>query len=171
MSPVIAFTIVMFIWTVSDFVSKITKSLLSSLFVASIIFLIGFKTNIFPADLLESSSLLTLGHTVLGFIIVHIGTMISIDDLKKQWRTVLIGIGAVAGIALALFFIGPFFKDMNYVIAAIGAVSGGSISIIIVQGCCKCFRTTFSSSFSSFNFSVAGNNWFSINFNNFEKRS
>lgn len=38
MNAVLAFTIVMFIWTISDFVSKKTKSLLSSLLVASIIF-------------------------------------------------------------------------------------------------------------------------------------
>ena len=56
MNPVVAFVVVMLVWTVSDFVAKKTKSLLSSLFVASIIFLIGFLTGIFPEDLLASSS-------------------------------------------------------------------------------------------------------------------
>ncbi len=51
MQPIIAFTIIMLIWTVSDYISKKTKDLLSSLFVASIIFLIGFKTNLFLEDL------------------------------------------------------------------------------------------------------------------------
>ena len=46
MNPVLAFVVVMLVWTVSDFVAKKTKSLLSSLFVASIIFLIGFLTGI-----------------------------------------------------------------------------------------------------------------------------
>ena len=55
MNPVLAFVVVMLVWTVSDFVAKKTKSLLSSLFVASIIFLIGFLTGIFPEDLLSSS--------------------------------------------------------------------------------------------------------------------
>lgn len=56
MNAVLAFTIVMFIWTISDFVSKKTKSLLSSLLVASIIFLIGFKSNLLPKDILPNSS-------------------------------------------------------------------------------------------------------------------
>ena len=56
MNPVLAFVVVMLVWTVSDIVAKKTKSLLSSLFVASIIFLIGFLTGIFPEDLLASSS-------------------------------------------------------------------------------------------------------------------
>ncbi|MBC2321820.1 hypothetical protein [Listeria booriae] len=133
MNPVTAFTIIMLIWAVSDFVAKKTKSLVSSLLVASIIFLVGFKTNIFPEDLLTSSSLLALGQTVVGFIIVHIGTMISIDELKKQWKTVVIGVAAVVGIAAFLFLIGSLFLDQNYVIGAIGAVSGGTISVIIVQ--------------------------------------
>lgn len=133
MSSVMAFTIIMLVWTISDYISKKTKSILSSLFVASILFLIGFKTQILPVDLLPKSSLLALAQTVIGFIIVHIGTMISTDELKKQWKTVVIGIIAVFGIAVAMFAASALFLDNNYVIAAIGAVSGGAISIIIVQ--------------------------------------
>lgn len=133
MNAVLAFTIVMLIWTISDFVSKKTKSLLSSLLVASIIFLIGFKSNLLPKDILPNSSLLALGTTVVGFIIVHIGTMISIEELKQQWKTVVVGVSAIVGIAVSLLLVGPLFESRNYAIAAIGAVSGGTISIIIVQ--------------------------------------
>ncbi|WP_035054243.1 hypothetical protein [Carnobacterium pleistocenium] len=133
MNPVLAFTIIMLVWTISDLISKKTKSLISSLLVASLVFLIGFKTNIMPKDILTSSSLLGLGTTVVGFIIVHIGTMISIAELKKQWKTVVIGISAVMGITFSLLLVGPLFETRNYAIAAIGAVSGGTISIIIVQ--------------------------------------
>ena len=148
MNPVLAFVVVMLVWTVSDFVAKKTKSLLSSLFVASIIFLIGFLTGIFPEDLLASSSLLALAGVVVGFIIVHLGTMIGLDDFKKQWRTLLVGIATVIGIGIALFIAGlvfgggvrPDFYDsvaaarpMDFVIAGVGALSGGTISVLIVQ--------------------------------------
>ena len=133
MQPIIAFTIIMLIWTVSDYVSKKTKALLSSLFVASIIFLIGFKTNLFPEDLLPTSALLPLGQTVVGMIIVHLGTLISLDEFKRQWKTFLIGVSAVIGISVLLFTIGRLFLDTNYVLSAIAAVSGGTISVIIVQ--------------------------------------
>ena len=53
MNPVLAFTIIMLVWAFSEFVAKKTKSLISSLLVASIIFLAGFKTNLFPQDMLE----------------------------------------------------------------------------------------------------------------------
>ncbi|WP_410503177.1 hypothetical protein RIF24_08060 [Exiguobacterium acetylicum] len=133
MQPIIAFTIIMLIWTVSDYISKKTKALLSSLFVASIIFLIGFKTNLFPEDLLPTSSLLPLGQTVVGMIIVHLGTLISLDEFKRQWKTFLIGVSAVIGISVLLFTIGRLLLDTNYVLSAIAAVSGGTISVIIVQ--------------------------------------
>ena len=38
----------------------------------------------------------------MGFIIVHLGTMISLDDFKKQWRTFVIGVATVAGIGVLL---------------------------------------------------------------------
>ncbi|MEA4998006.1 MAG: hypothetical protein VB087_01320 [Candidatus Limiplasma sp.] len=133
MNPILAFTIIMLIWTISDFVSKKTKSLLSSLLVASVIFLIGFKTNLFPEDLLTASSLLTLGSTIVGFVIVHIGTMISFREMKAQWRTFVIGFMSVIGIAVALFTFGFVFDGQAYVIGAFAAVSGGTISILMVQ--------------------------------------
>lgn len=133
MQPIIAFTIIMLVWTISDYVSKKTKALLSSLFVASIIFLIGFKTNVFPEDLLQSSALLPLGQTIVGMIIVHLGTLISLEEFKRQWRTFLIGVSAVLGICALLFTIGRLLLDTNYVLSAIAAISGGTISVIIVQ--------------------------------------
>ena len=146
MNPVLAFVIVMLVWTVSDLVANKTKSLLSSLFVASIIFFIGFLTDIFPEDLLASSSLLALAGVVVGFVIVHLGTMISLDDFKKQWKTLLVGIATVIGIGLALllagFIFGPritgsaadgYAQALDFVVAGTGALSGGTISVLIVQ--------------------------------------
>ncbi|MET1006288.1 MAG: hypothetical protein ABWX96_12115, partial [Propionibacteriaceae bacterium] len=102
MNPVLAFVVIMAIWTVSEYVAKKTGSILSSLFVASIIFFVGFLTGIFPEDLLASSSLLALAGVVVGFIIVHLGTTISIDDFKKQWKTLVVGVSTVIGIGVAL---------------------------------------------------------------------
>ena len=146
MNPVLAFVVIMAVWTVSDFIAKKTKSLLSSLFVASIIFLIGFLTGIFPEDLLTSSSLLALAGVVVGFIIVHLGTSISLDDFKRQWKTFVIGFATVIGIGILLLIAGLIFgggvKDgvydnvasaLDYVIAGTGALSGGTISVLIIQ--------------------------------------
>ena len=129
-----AFTLVMLIWTISEFVSQKTKSILSSLFTAAIIFLLGFQFNLLPPTLLTDSALLPLGQAVIGFILVHIGTMITIEELKSQWKTVVIGIVAVLGIFAMVFTLGhSFFDGVAYMIAAVGALSGGTVTIIIVQ--------------------------------------
>jgi hypothetical protein len=145
-NPVVAFVVVMLVWTISDLVAKKTKSLLSSLFVASIIFLIGFLTGIFPEDLLASSSLLALAGVVVGFIIVHLGTMISFDDFKQQWKTFLIGVATVIGIGVSLLVAGlivggritgnvadGYAQALDFIVAGTGALSGGTISVLIVQ--------------------------------------
>jgi hypothetical protein len=146
-NPIVAFVVVMAVWTISEFVSRKSKGLLSSLFVASIIFLIGFMSGLFPEDLLTASSLLALAGVVVGFIIVHLGTMISLDDFKKQWRTFLIGLATVVGIGVLLFVAFAIFGSdsrlddygdlistgRDYMIAGIGALSGGTISVLIVQ--------------------------------------
>ncbi len=145
MNPILAFVVVMAVWTVSDFVAKKTQSLLSSLFVASIIFLIGFLTDIFPEDLLTSSSLLALAGVVVGFIIVHLGTLISIEEFKRQWKTFVIGVSTVIGIGIALLVAALIFGErapggyegvasaLDFVIAGTGSLSGGTISVLIIQ--------------------------------------
>ena len=105
-------------------------------------------TGIFPEDLLQSSSLLGLAGAVVGMIIVHLGTMISLDDFKKQWKTLLIGIATVIGIGLLLLVAAAIFggtgrsvddygnliaNARDFVIAGTGAISGGTISVLIVQ--------------------------------------
>jgi MFS family permease len=146
LNPILAFVVVMLVWTVSDFVAKKTKSLLSSLFVASIIFLVGFLTDVFPEDLLTSSSLLALAGVVVGFIIVHLGTMISLDEFIKQWRTFLVGVATVIGIGVSLLVAGLVFgtrisgsaeegyaQALDFIVAGTGSLSGGTISVLIVQ--------------------------------------
>ncbi|MFK5583471.1 hypothetical protein [Serinicoccus sp. LYQ131] len=146
MNPILAFVVVMLVWTVSDLVAKRTQSLLSSLFVASIIFLVGFLTDIFPEDLLTSSSLLGLAGVVVGFIIVHLGTMISLEDFTKQWKTFLVGVATVLGIGVSLLLAGLIFgprisgtaadgyaQALDFIVAGTGSLSGGTISVLIVQ--------------------------------------
>lgn len=146
MNPILAFVVVMLVWTVSDLVAKKTRSLLSSLFVASIIFLVGFLTDLFPEDLLTSSSLLGLAGVVVGFIIVHLGTMISLEDFKKQWKTFVVGVATVVGIGLSLLLAALLFggrisgtaeegyaQALDFVVAGTGSLSGGTISVLIVQ--------------------------------------
>ena len=83
---------------------------------------------------------------MVGFIIVHLGTLISIAEFKRQWKTFVIGVSTVIGIGVLLYVAGLVFgggrrsqvyegvaQAMDYVVAGIGALSGGTISVLIIQ--------------------------------------
>lgn len=134
MLPILAFTLVMFVWTIGEFVSAKTKALVSMMLVASLIFLIGFSADLIPHDMIQQSGLLGLGQAVIGLIIVHLGTMMSIEDLKAQWRTFVIGSLTVVIVSIVLYFAGSLLFDRNVAIAGSSAITGGTLSILMVQG-------------------------------------
>jgi hypothetical protein len=133
MEPIIAFTLVMLVWTIGEFVSKKTEALISMMLVASVIFLIGFATDLFPHDLIQDSGLLGIGNAVIGVIIVHLGTTMSIEDLKSQWRTFVIGSLTVVIMTLLIFAISSVVFDRNVAIAGTASITGGTLSILMVQ--------------------------------------
>lgn len=133
MEPILAFTIVMLIWTIGEFISNKTKALVSMMLVASMIFLIGFAGDFLPHDLIRDSGLLGLGNAVIGLIIVHLGTMMSLEDLKAQWRTFVIGVVTVVLMTIVLIFVGELVFDRNVAIAGTAAITGGTLSILMVQ--------------------------------------
>ncbi|WP_249641486.1 MULTISPECIES: hypothetical protein [unclassified Enterococcus] len=133
MQPFIAFTIVMLVWTIGEFISEKSKALVSMLLVASIIFLVGFTTDIFPHDLISDSGLLGIGNAVIGVVIVHLGTTMSLKELKEQWKTFLVGVGTVVLLTLIILFTSKLFFDSNVAIAGTAAITGGSLSVLMVQ--------------------------------------
>ncbi|MGM0165380.1 hypothetical protein IGI39_000322 [Enterococcus sp. AZ135] len=133
MEPILAFTIVMFIWTIGEFVSNKSKALISMMLVASLIFLVGFATDLLPHDLIQDSGLLGLGNAVIGVIIVHLGTMMSFKDLKLQWKTFVIGSLTVVLMTVLLIFFGEMIFDRNIAVAGTASITGGTLSILMVQ--------------------------------------
>lgn len=76
-----------------------------------------------------------MGTTIVGFVIVHLGTLISFAELKRQWKTFVIGMTSVIGTTIVLLLIGPVFHslDTNYVASGIASLTGATVSIIIAQ--------------------------------------
>lgn len=133
MQPFVAFTIVMLVWTIGEFISEKSKAFVSMLLVASIIFLVGFTTDIFPHDLISDSGLLGIGNAVIGVVIVHLGTTMSLTELKEQWRTFLVGVGTVVLLTFIVLFTSKLFFDHNTAIAGTAAITGGTLSVLMVQ--------------------------------------
>jgi MFS family permease len=131
MDGLLALTIVLVAFAVGDFVSYKTKSIVSMMFVASVIFLVGFWMGI-PATLFADAQLTGFGAMMIGLLITHMGTLLSIEDLKKQWKTVLIALAAVVGIGIFLFTVGSLVVGKEYAVAAAPPIAGGVVAAIIM---------------------------------------
>ena len=131
MDSLLALVIVLVAFAVGDFVSYKTKSIVSMMFVASVIFLIGFCMGI-PETLFADAQLTGFGALMIGLLITHMGTLLSIEDLKKQWKTVLIALAAVVGIGIFLFVVGTPIIGKEYAVASAPPIAGGVVAAIIM---------------------------------------
>lgn len=136
MSSLVALTVVCSIFAVGDFVSAKTKSILSMMFVSSVILLVGFWVGL-PETIFQDAGLTGLGSLMIAFLITHMGTLLSLEDLKKQWKTVVIAVGAVVGIGVFLFFVGTPIIGRDYAVSAAPPISGGIVAAIIMGDAAK----------------------------------
>lgn len=136
MDGLLAITVLCIIYGIGDFVSAKTKSIFSMLFVSSVILLVGFWVGL-PKTIFDDALVLGIGGIMIAFLITHMGTLMSFKDLKEQWKTVVISLGAVAGIGIFLFLVGPYIIGREYAIAAAPPISGGVVAAMIMGEAAK----------------------------------
>lgn len=129
MQGILSFAFVLVTFAVADLIAIKTKSIVSSMFTCSVVFIIGFWLGV-PQTLFGDSALFSIGSMLITSLLVHMGTMISLKQLKAQWKTVLIASGAVVGIALMVLLVGPFVMGRNESLVASPVISGGVISAL-----------------------------------------
>nr|WP_295708285.1 hypothetical protein [uncultured Halomonas sp.] len=133
MPQLAAFAILVFILYIGDVVALRTKSKLPSVFVCAVLFLLGYWT-FFPANIVEIAGIPTpVVYLAIYLLITNMGTLLSIDELKRQWRTVVIALCGIAGIAAILFTVGRLFLDYQTVIVATPPLTGGIVSSLIMS--------------------------------------
>lgn len=131
MDSLLAITYVLVIFAIGDFVSSKTKSIVSMMFVASVLIMVGFWMGV-PTTLFADAQLSGIGALMIGFLITHMGTLLDFEDLKEQWKTVVIAAAAVVGIAIFLFIVGSPIIGKTYAVAAAPPISGGVVAAIIM---------------------------------------
>lgn len=111
MTAIISAAVIFVVFAVGDMISAKTKAIVSMLLVASVVFLAGFWTGVFPTTLFADSTLLSMAGLLVTMLLVHLGTTIRLRDFGAQWRTVIISAVACIGISAAVFFIGQLIID------------------------------------------------------------
>lgn len=121
----LAFVICGGVIIIGEVVSTLTKAWVPSVFVSTVLLLLGYWT-ILPHDLVKDSFLIPFGATLCIYLLItHLGTIISLKQLMQQWRTVTV--------CLAAYFIAPFFMDRALVITGLPPLTGGIVAATMMQ--------------------------------------
>ncbi len=127
-----AILVIAVVYAVGDFVSNKTKALFSMMFVAGLLFLVGFWVGI-PTTLFQDSKLIPVAMALIAMLMVHMGSFMKLRDLREEWKTVLVAITALVALALSLYLIGGLIIGRERAITAVGPISGGVVATLIVS--------------------------------------
>ncbi|PUB11469.1 hypothetical protein [Paenisporosarcina sp. OV554] len=133
MSQMLALSILVFFLFIGDVVAVRTKAWVPSIFISAVLFLIGYWT-FFPENIVELAGIPpTVAVMLIYLLITNMGTLLSVQELIKQWRTILIALAGILGIITALFAIGTFLFGSETIIVAIPPLVGGLVSALIMS--------------------------------------
>lgn len=132
--PIIAATILLILVGIGEVVSIYTKARVSMLLVVIIGYMLSIWTGIIPKSLIVDSKWIAVG-TILGTapIIIHMGTLIPIDQLKTQWKTCLIALSGIFCGSFTILIIVGLFINFKVAIAGAGPLSGGLIAFLVTS--------------------------------------
>ncbi|MGA5691715.1 hypothetical protein [Cytobacillus pseudoceanisediminis] len=133
MSQMLALVIVIFVLLVGDFVAVRTKAWIPSMFVAGILFLIGYWT-FFPKEIVAIAGVPSVVAVMMMYLLItNMGTLLSLQELKNQWKTIIIAFSGILGIVAALLGIGSLIFGLQTMIVAIPPLVGGVVSALIMS--------------------------------------
>lgn len=74
---------------------------------------------------MNQSGLMSLIPTFgMALILVNVGSMLDLNDLKREWKTVLVSLAGVAGLVVLYFTVGSMIFGREYALGALGPAPG-----------------------------------------------
>lgn len=133
MSLITALICVLGALAIGEIVSIKSKAIIPSVFITAIIFLIGYWT-IFPANILEIAGFVNpIIITSMLFLVTHLGTMLSLKELIRQWRSFTIALFGIVGICFGTLALGKMFFEWEMLVIATPPLTGGVVASIIMS--------------------------------------
>lgn len=102
-----SFMIVLIVFALGDIVGKITKGKLSGMMVVMLLFLVGFLTKLFPADIIDQGGLTALSKLAIAMVLFNMGTTLNVKQLIEEWRTVLMAALCMLASCLVMLLVAP----------------------------------------------------------------
>ncbi len=133
MSQMFALVLIVLILYIGDVVAARTKAWVPSIFVCAVLFLAGYWT-FFPEDIVAVAGIPPVVATALMYLlIVNMGTLLSLQELKAQWKTILIALGGILGVVAFLLSFGTMLFGFQAMVVAVPPLVGGLVSSLIMS--------------------------------------
>ena len=123
--------ICLLLFAIGDVLGVITKARLSSVFVALMLFLVGFLTHILPADIISQAGLTEIGKFSTCYIVFHMGTMINLGQLKREWRTCVMALISMIIAVVMCLVVTPILGRENALVS-LPIINGGLVATQIM---------------------------------------
>lgn len=129
MHPAMAFFILMAFLALGELVSVKTRAIVPSILIFLILLLVGVWGGFLPKEIIDLGGFSeAMTEVIMVIIVVNMGSSLSLDSLKKEWKTVLIGVGAILGIAAVILPIGSIIYDWQTAVVAAPPIAGGFVA-------------------------------------------
>ena len=133
MSQMLALVILLLILFIGDLVAVRTKAWVPSIFVCAVLFLLGYWT-FFPQDIVALAGVPPVVATMMMYLLItNMGTLLSLQELKNQWKTIIIALSGILGIIALLFGVGTLLFGFETIVVAIPPLVGGVVSALIMS--------------------------------------
>ncbi|UOR11528.1 hypothetical protein [Halobacillus amylolyticus] len=133
MAPIFIVLILVSIIALGEVLSLSSRAKIPTLLVVVAVTFVLLQTGILPESYIEASTFVAAGGVLVPVLIVHLGTMIPLSVIKKQYKAVLITlIGLLVSVGAMLIIISLIF-DYKTAVAGAGPLTGGIIAYIVTQ--------------------------------------
>lgn len=122
-----SFMIVLIVFALGDIGGKITKGKLSGMMVVMLLFLVGFLTKLFPADIIDQGGLTALSKLAIAIVLFNMGTTLNVKQLIEEWRTVLMAALCMLASCLVMLLASPII-GFDTVLVGMPVINGAAMA-------------------------------------------
>ena len=119
--------IVLIVFALGDMVGKLTKGKLSGMMVVMLLFLVGFLTKLFPADIIDQGGLTALSKLAIAMVLFNMGTTLNVKQLVEEWRTVLMAALCMLASCIVMLLVTPII-GFDTVLVGMPVINGAAMA-------------------------------------------
>ncbi|MCD8327391.1 MAG: hypothetical protein LUC90_12180 [Lachnospiraceae bacterium] len=119
--------VVAIVFALGDLIAHFSKGRLSGMMMVMLIFLVGFLTGVFPADIIDQAGLTKLANLAIAMVLFNMGTTINVRQLIREWRTVCMAALCMVASSLMLLIAAPVI-GLDTVLIGMPVINGGAMA-------------------------------------------